>query len=161
MSINFCIQGTRYASHTAGFRLLYVKLDISFIAKAARILMYGRHRRNPSLLQFTAGEGTTEDDLGTKHEIDLILNVDERMRLFFSTRDPGCEIETIRFNLEELAFPWLLGQAEHTICTSRRFFDSYCFQRESWRAYPHTKDVLTQCYVSGCSCQAEGAVEAS
>gem|GEM_PF-5200290 len=78
-----------------------------------------------------------------------MLNIDERMRLYFSTRDPGCDIETIRFNFEELAFPWLIEQSVHTICISRRFFSDYRYPCDEERAYPRTKYVLTQSYLDG------------
>lgn len=149
MAIEYSIQGTRYAAQERGYRRMRLRVELDYLAEVARIMMYARHRRGPKLLQFDACQGIAEDDLGDTYRAFMTLNVDERMRLYFSTRDPGCDIETIRFNFEELAFPWLLEQMRHTICTSRRFFDEYRYPEEQARVYPRTKHVLTQCYRDG------------
>jgi len=146
MAVNYNIQGTRYASRGRGYRCLRLRVEIAYIEEVARILMYARHRRNRTLLQFDACQGIAEDDLGSTYKAFMILNVDERMRLSFSTRDPGCDLETIRFNFEELAFPWLTEQPAHTICTSRNFCSEYGFPEKFGLCDCRTKYVLTRCY---------------
>ena len=149
MAIEYSIQGTRYAAQGRGYRRLRLRVEFAYIAKVARIMMYARHRRNPTPLRFDACQGVAEDHLGNTYNVLTTLNVDERMRLYFNTRDHGCDIETIRFHFEELAFPWLVEQTVHTICISQRFFDDYRYPSDQERTYPRTKYVLTQSYLDG------------
>ena len=137
MTVKYMIQGTRYAAQRRGFRCLYVALDVTELAEAARILMYARCRRHPAGLEFDVRQGIAEDDDGSARRIALTLNVDERTRLYFSSADSACEFETIRFNFEEFAFPWLMKHATHAICTSRSFFWEYgVSERHGWITEP-------------------------
>lgn len=73
-----------------------------------------------------------------------VLNIDERSRLFFTTRSLACDVETIKFNYEELAFPWFIGLASHTICVSKSFFHEFGTAAE--QMYPRSKYVLWNHY---------------
>ena len=150
MPIKYRIQGTQYATQKLGLRLLHVTLEIAYLAEVARILMYARHQPRPCPLQFHSCSGIADDDWSSVFEVELTLNVDEEMRLFFRARHPDSDLETIRFNFEELTFPWLLDLGAHTICTSDRFFDDNCFNEELDRPDPRTKQVLVHRYRQDC-----------
>jgi hypothetical protein len=107
-----------------------------------RRLLIARRRYEPSLLQFSDDIKGMADVRSNRPfpVVQLVLNIDERMRLFFTTRDAGCDLETIRFHFEDLMFPWLTeGYRQHTICTSERFRSAYCFPEEQQRPDPTKK----------------------
>jgi hypothetical protein len=143
MSKQYRFQGTRYASRQAGLLCLDLTLAWDYLSLLARRLLYCRHRRNPTLLQF---EDPVEDaealgiDCGVA-ATRVVLNIDERMRLFYSTRDNSCDIETIRFHFEELMAPWLLDMPTFTVCLSNSFYGSYALERHCCE-YPRTRDAL-------------------
>jgi hypothetical protein len=137
---NFKFQGTRYASRAAGYFALEASISYHWVTIIARRLLYARHRRSPDLLQFLEAHGTAIaiDHLKSDEVRDLVLNIDERMRLFITCRDPRCDIETIRFHFEELMYPWLTGAKSHTICTSQNFFVDHGLE-EKRMVYPRSK----------------------
>lgn len=137
MTVKYIIQGVSYPAQGHGYRCLNVALDVADLAEIARILMYARFRHDPAVLQFHVRHGIAEDDGNNARSIPLTLNVDERTRLYFSSADSACHFESIRFDFEELAFPWLIKHATHAICTSRRFFWEYGISEEhGWISEP-------------------------
>lgn len=140
------IQGERFSSRHVGYRCLYLHLSIAQLADAARHLLYARHRRDRKLHQVEHHvDGWTHDPDGQEVRIDrYVLNIDERSRLFFTTRSLAYDVETIKFNYEELAFPWVIGMASHTICVSKSFFHKFGTAAE--QMYPRSKYVLWNHY---------------
>jgi hypothetical protein len=138
------IQGEHRRTSRLDHHCLCLALSSGDIEAINRRLMYARHRRYPKLLQFDQPiKAHVHFRNGNKFLVDhCVLNIDECSRLFFTTRDPNRDIETIKFHFEELTFPWMVGLDSHTICVSRHFWSDFGSEAELALWYPRTSNVL-------------------
>lgn len=157
MNKNYRIQGTRFASRGTGLICLDLTLDYKYLSRLARRLLYARHRRHPTLLQF---EDPLKDAFAQGLGLivpaaKVVFNIDERMRMFYTSRDAGCDVETIRFHFEELMAPWLLDMPSFTICKSESFYEQFSLERGYY--YPRTKVAMREESLKLCSSAYEPA----